>query len=209
MLSVVSFCIPQSVILTRLSSLSLVSVVLYSSVAGSLLCQVMYSLLLLPLGIVQPLLSHLLPLLEHLNNLNRVLPETEQLEEQELGTEAHNICSGQKTLCLLTHLYHLRISMFVQTNAERDLILTDKIQENTSFGEQHQEEEDYMWIWLLDLERSVALAVGRCLGGMLQGPAPSFQEKISEIWLSNVLLRNGLETHFEQLGRFSYAVLKE
>ncbi|XP_076014530.1 putative E3 ubiquitin-protein ligase HERC1 isoform X2 [Genypterus blacodes] len=142
--------------------------VLYSSVAGSLLCQVMYSLLLLPLSIVQPLLSHLLPLLEHLNNFNRVLPETGQLEEQELGTEAHKICS-------------------------------DKNGENTLIGEQHQVEEDYMWIWLLDLERSVALAVGRCLDGMLQGPAPSFQEKISEFWLSNVLLRNGLETHFEQL----------
>ncbi|XP_023136650.2 probable E3 ubiquitin-protein ligase HERC1 isoform X3 [Amphiprion ocellaris] len=142
--------------------------VLYNSVAGSLLCQVIYSLLLLPLGMVQPLLSHLLALLEHLNSFNRLLPETVLLEEQELGIEAQKACS-------------------------------DKNDENTSVGQQQQQEEECRWVWLLDLERSVALAVGRCLGGMLQGPLPSLQEKASEIWLSNVLLRNGLEMDFEQL----------
>ncbi|KAM9735319.1 putative E3 ubiquitin-protein ligase HERC1 isoform 7-T8 [Menidia menidia] len=141
--------------------------VLYNSVAGSLLCQVMYSLLLLPLGTVQPLLSHLLSLLEHLNDFNSLLPETVLLEEQELGVQPQKTCS-------------------------------DKSEENTSLGQQPQEEE-CRWVWLLDLERSVALAVGRCLGGMLQGPPPSLQEKTSEIWLSNVLLRNGLEMDFEQL----------
>uniref|UniRef100_UPI0037E82BA5 probable E3 ubiquitin-protein ligase HERC1 n=1 Tax=Semicossyphus pulcher TaxID=241346 RepID=UPI0037E82BA5 len=141
--------------------------VLYNSVAGSLLCQVMYSLLLLPLATVQPLLSHLLTLLEHLNDFNRLLPETGPLEEQELGVEAQKTCS-------------------------------DKGEENTCIGQQQQEEE-CMWVWLLDLERSVALAVGRCLGGMLQGPPPSHQEKTSEFWLSNVLLRNGLEMDYEQL----------
>ncbi|KAE8284964.1 putative E3 ubiquitin-protein ligase HERC1 [Larimichthys crocea] len=141
--------------------------VLYNSVAGSLMCQVMYSLLLLPLGTVQPLLSHLLALLEHLNDFNRLLPETGLLEEQELGIEAQKTC-------------------------------LDKSEENTCLGQQQQEEE-CTWVWLLDLERSVALAVGRCLGGMLQGPPPSLQEKTSEFWLSNVLLRNGLEMDFEQL----------
>ncbi|XP_028274446.1 probable E3 ubiquitin-protein ligase HERC1 isoform X2 [Parambassis ranga] len=139
--------------------------VLYNSAAGSLLCQVMYSLLLLPLGTVQPLLSHLLALLEQLNDFNRLLPETVVLEEEELGLEV------QKTG-------------------------SDKSEE--SVGPQ-QLEEECRWVWLLDLERSVALAVGRCLGGMLQGPPPSLQEKTSEIWLSNVLLRNGLEMDFEQL----------
>ncbi|XP_034402246.1 probable E3 ubiquitin-protein ligase HERC1 isoform X2 [Cyclopterus lumpus] len=142
-------------------------VVLYSSVAGSLLCQVMYSLLLLPLGTVQPLLSHLLALLEQLNGFNRLLPETGLLEEQELRMEAPKTCS-------------------------------DKSEENACLGQQQHEEES-KWVWLLDLERSVALAVGRCLGGMLQGPPPSLQEKTSEFWLSNVLLRNGLEMDFEQM----------
>ncbi|XP_029371513.1 probable E3 ubiquitin-protein ligase HERC1 isoform X2 [Echeneis naucrates] len=143
------------------------NMVLYNSVAGSLLCQVMYSLLLLPLGTVQPLLSHLLALLEHLNDFSRLLPETGLLEEQELGTEAQRTC-------------------------------LDKSEENTCLGQQQQEEE-CKWAWLLDLERSVALAVGRCLGGMLQGPPPSLQEKAAEFWLSNVLLRNGLEMDFEEL----------
>lgn len=69
--------------------------VLHNSVAGGLLCQVMYSLLLLPLGTVQPLLSHLLVLLEQLNDFNRLLPETGPLEEEELRTEALRISSGQ------------------------------------------------------------------------------------------------------------------
>ncbi|XP_063334410.1 probable E3 ubiquitin-protein ligase HERC1 isoform X1 [Pelmatolapia mariae] len=141
-------------------------VVLYNSVSGSLLCQVMYSLLLLPLGTVQPLLSHLLGLLEQLNDFNRLLPETVLLEEQELGVKDQKTCS-------------------------------DKSEENTSIGP--QEEEECRWAWLLDLERSVALAVGRCLGGMLQGSPLSLQEKASEVWLSNVLFRNGLEMDFEQL----------
>ncbi|XP_078128363.1 putative E3 ubiquitin-protein ligase HERC1 isoform X2 [Sander vitreus] len=141
--------------------------VLYNSVAGGLLCQVMYSLLLLPLGTVQPLLSHLLAVLEQLNDFNRLLPETGLLEQQELGIEAQKTC-------------------------------LDKSEENTCLG-QPQQEEECTWVWLLDLERSVALAVGRCLGGMLQGPPPSLQEKTSEFWLSNVLLRNGLEMDFEQL----------
>ncbi|KAM4720559.1 putative E3 ubiquitin-protein ligase HERC1 isoform 3-T4 [Anableps anableps] len=141
--------------------------VLYNSVAGSLLCQVMYSLLLLPLDTVQPLLNHLLSLLEHLNDLNSLLPETFLLEEQELGVEAQKASS-------------------------------DKSAESPNLGKEQQEEE-YRWVWILDLERSVALAVGRCLGGMLQGPPPSLHEKMSETWLSNVLLRNGLEMDFEQL----------
>ncbi|XP_013861909.1 probable E3 ubiquitin-protein ligase HERC1 isoform X4 [Austrofundulus limnaeus] len=137
--------------------------VLYNSVAGSLLCQIMYSLLMLPLDAVQPLLSHLLSLLEHLNDFNSLLPETALLEEQELGVEA--------------------------------LKTSDKSEENLG----KQQEDECRWVWILDLERSVALAVGRCLGSMLQGPPPSLQEKMSEMWLSNVLLRNGLEMDFGQL----------
>lgn len=80
--------------LTNYFILSFVPAVLYNSVAGSLLCQIMYSLLLLPLDTVQPLLSHLLSLLEHLNDFNSLLPETVLLEEQELGIEAQKT-SGQ------------------------------------------------------------------------------------------------------------------
>ncbi|XP_051907348.1 probable E3 ubiquitin-protein ligase HERC1 isoform X3 [Hippocampus zosterae] len=133
-------------------------VVLYNSMAGSLLCQVMYSLLLLPLSTVQPLLGHLLDLLEDLDSFNQLLPETSLLEQQELQAE--------------------------------DSTLPSELQE---------EAEECDWLWLLDLERSVALAVGRCLGGMMQGLPPSPQERTSEFWLSNVLLRNGLEMDYEEL----------
>lgn len=136
--------------------------VLYNSVAGSLLCQVLYSLLLLPLSTVQPLLRQLLALLESLNIFTRLLPETALQEEQELNIDYQNTHPGK---CEESPLH----------------------------------EEDCTWVWLLDLERSVALAVGRCLGGMLLGPPPSLQEKVSEVWLSNILLRNGLEGDFEQL----------
>lgn len=63
------------------------------------------------------------------------------------------------------------------------------------------------WAWLLDLARALALAIGQCLGGMLQGPPPSAQEKTAEFWLSNPLLRNGLEMDFEQLGNTAAHVL--
>lgn len=80
---------------TLLPFLTLMPVVLYNSVAGSMLCQVMYSLLLLPLSAIHPLLSHLLTLLEHINDFNRMLPDTNVLEEEELGTEAPKSSSGQ------------------------------------------------------------------------------------------------------------------
>ncbi|XP_051773057.1 probable E3 ubiquitin-protein ligase HERC1 isoform X4 [Ctenopharyngodon idella] len=134
--------------------------VLFGSVAGSLLCQVTYSLLLLPLAVVKPLLPHLLTLLEHLNELNCYLPNTSHLEDMELeGTS----------------------------------------QESSETSEPILAPESDDWAWLLDLERSVALAIGRCLGGMLQGSPPSIQEKTAEFWLCNPLLRNGLEIDFEQL----------
>ncbi|XP_050948731.1 probable E3 ubiquitin-protein ligase HERC1 isoform X3 [Labeo rohita] len=134
--------------------------VLFGSVAGSLLCQVMYSLLLLPLAVVRPLLPHLLTLLEHLNELNCYLPNTAHLEDMELEGTTQEASETSEPITV-------------------------------------PESED--WAWLLDLERSVALAIGRCLGGMLQGPPPSIQEKTAEFWLCNPLLRNGLEIDFEQL----------
>ncbi|XP_028827463.1 probable E3 ubiquitin-protein ligase HERC1 isoform X1 [Denticeps clupeoides] len=134
--------------------------VLFGSVAGSLLCQVMYSLLLLPLAVVRPLLPHLLSLLEHLNELNCFLPVTGLLEELELEGSSPETTEEAGTSTA------------------------------TEAGD---------WMWLLDLERTVALAIGRCLGGMLQGPPPSIQEKTEEFWLCNPLLRNGLEMDLEQL----------
>uniref|UniRef100_H3AIW9 B30.2/SPRY domain-containing protein n=1 Tax=Latimeria chalumnae TaxID=7897 RepID=H3AIW9_LATCH len=134
---------------------------LFSSAAGSLLCQVVHSLLLLPLHITQPLLDRLLELLMALDQLNQHLPSTIQLEEEEMkgtytGASDFDDCSKGEPPAL-------------------------------------------SGVWLLDLERSLALLIGNCLGGMLQGPPPSPEEIISENWLQNPLLSSGLESHAEQL----------
>ncbi|XP_067888510.1 probable E3 ubiquitin-protein ligase HERC1 isoform X6 [Heterodontus francisci] len=63
--------------------------ILFNSAAGSILCQVIYSLLLLPVGIVRPLLGNLLDLLQPLDHLNRLLPAAMILEEQELEWVMH------------------------------------------------------------------------------------------------------------------------
>lgn len=57
------------------------------------------------------------------------------------------------------------------------------------------------WVWLVDLERTVALLVGRCLGGMLQGAPTSLEEHDTAYWLKTPLFSNGLEMDIPQLGR--------
>lgn len=56
------------------------------------------------------------------------------------------------------------------------------------------------WVWLVDLERTVALLIGQCLGGMLQGTAPSFEEQQTAYWLKSPLFSSGLETDMPQIG---------
>ncbi|KAI8478441.1 putative E3 ubiquitin-protein ligase herc1, partial [Branchiostoma belcheri] len=63
--------------------------VLYKSAAGSMLSQMIHSLLLLPVTIVRPILAHLLALLPYLDSLNRLLPAAAVLEDQELEWPLH------------------------------------------------------------------------------------------------------------------------
>ena len=56
------------------------------------------------------------------------------------------------------------------------------------------------WVWLVDLERALALLVGQTLGGMLAGPAVSHEEKDCEKWLNSPLLGNGLEDRDPERG---------
>lgn len=63
--------------------------VIYVSAAGSMLCQIVNSLLLLPVSVARPLLSHLLDLLPPLDRLNRLLPAACPLEDQELQWPLH------------------------------------------------------------------------------------------------------------------------
>uniref|UniRef100_A0A8C4Q7E9 HECT and RLD domain containing E3 ubiquitin protein ligase family member 1 n=1 Tax=Eptatretus burgeri TaxID=7764 RepID=A0A8C4Q7E9_EPTBU len=58
--------------------------ILYGSAAGSMLCQIVNSLLLLAMPVVRPLLCHLIEMLPSLDCLNRLLPAASHLEKQEL-----------------------------------------------------------------------------------------------------------------------------
>ncbi|GAB1606906.1 hypothetical protein Ahia01_000973300, partial [Argonauta hians] len=49
------------------------------------------------------------------------------------------------------------------------------------------------WSWLLDLERSCSLLVGRSLHALLLGPPLSCSEKVYTTWLESRLFSNGLE----------------
>ncbi|XP_030650140.1 probable E3 ubiquitin-protein ligase HERC1 isoform X2 [Chanos chanos] len=135
--------------------------VIYGSAAGSMLCQIVTSLLLLPVWVARPLLSFLLDLLPPLDRLNRLLPAATPLEDQELQWPLHGT--------------------------------TEMVDPGCMSGSAQS------WVWLVDLERTVALLVGRCLGGMLQGAPPSPEEQHTAYWLKTPLFSNGLETDIPQL----------
>ncbi|XP_068081364.1 probable E3 ubiquitin-protein ligase HERC1 [Anabrus simplex] len=52
---------------------------------------------------------------------------------------------------------------------------------------------DHSWLWLVDLERTCSLLVGRCLGGLLIGTSLLEEEKDTLQWLNHSLLSHGLE----------------
>lgn len=68
--------------------------VIYVSAAGSMLCQLINALLLLPVSVSRPLLSYLLDLLPPLDRLNRLLPAAALLEDQELQWPLHGKRGG-------------------------------------------------------------------------------------------------------------------
>lgn len=72
---------------------------IYVSAAGSMLCQIINSLLLLPVSVARPLLSHLLDLLPPLDRLNRLLPAASPLEDQELQWPLHGGRNDQPEGC--------------------------------------------------------------------------------------------------------------
>lgn len=56
------------------------------------------------------------------------------------------------------------------------------------------------WVWLVDLERTIALLIGRCLGGMLQGSPISPEEQDTAYWMKTPLFSDGVEMDTPQLG---------
>ena len=69
--------------------LFLFSDVLYNSAAGSMLSQLLHSLLLLPVSLTRPLLLSLLALLPDIDTLNRMLPAASISDEQEMEWPIH------------------------------------------------------------------------------------------------------------------------
>lgn len=56
------------------------------------------------------------------------------------------------------------------------------------------------WVWLVDVERSCGLLVGRCLGGMLVGAPMSKEERDCYAWLPTQLFSSGLQASITELG---------
>ncbi|XP_057398661.1 probable E3 ubiquitin-protein ligase HERC1 [Balaenoptera acutorostrata] len=146
--------------------------VIYVSAAGSMLCQIVNSLLLLPVSVARPLLSYLLDLLPPLDCLNRLLPAATLLEDQELQWPLHG---GPELI------------------DPAGVPLPQPAQS---------------WVWLVDLERTIALLIGRCLGGMLQGSPVSPEEQDTAYWMKTPLFSDGVEMDTPQLDKCMSCLLE-
>uniref|UniRef100_A0A3Q2L5Y8 HECT-type E3 ubiquitin transferase n=1 Tax=Equus caballus TaxID=9796 RepID=A0A3Q2L5Y8_HORSE len=146
--------------------------VIYVSAAGSMLCQIVNSLLLLPVSVARPLLSYLLDLLPPLDCLNRLLPAAALLEDQELQWPLHG---GPELI------------------DPAGVPLPQPAQS---------------WVWLVDLERTIALLIGRCLGGMLQGSPVSPEEQDTAYWMKTPLFSDGVEMDIPQLDKCMSCLLE-
>uniref|UniRef100_H0V6J8 HECT-type E3 ubiquitin transferase n=1 Tax=Cavia porcellus TaxID=10141 RepID=H0V6J8_CAVPO len=146
--------------------------VIYVSAAGSMLCQIVNSLLLLPVSVARPLLSYLLDLLPPLDCLNRLLPAAALLEDQELQWPLHG---GPEVI------------------DPAGVPLPQPAQS---------------WVWLVDLERTIALLIGRCPGGVLQGSPVSPEEQDTAYWMKPPLFSDGVEMDTPQLDKCMSCLLE-
>ncbi|MXQ86267.1 hypothetical protein E5288_WYG006562 [Bos mutus] len=64
------------------------------------------------------------------------------------------------------------------------------------------------WVWLVDLERTIALLIGRCLGGMLQGSPVSPEEQDTAYWMKTPLFSDGVEMDTPQLDKCMSCLLE-
>lgn len=63
------------------------------------------------------------------------------------------------------------------------------------------------WIWIVDLQKTCAILIGRCLGGMLLGQPSSKEELSCRRWLNSELFSSGIENEqvaVEYLCELSY-----
>uniref|UniRef100_A0A8C0NVE3 HECT-type E3 ubiquitin transferase n=1 Tax=Canis lupus familiaris TaxID=9615 RepID=A0A8C0NVE3_CANLF len=64
------------------------------------------------------------------------------------------------------------------------------------------------WVWLVDLERTIALLIGRCLGGMLLGSPVSPEEQDTAYWMKTPLFSDGVEMDIPQLDKCMSCLLE-
>lgn len=63
------------------------------------------------------------------------------------------------------------------------------------------------WIWIVDLQKSCSILIGRCFGGMLRGNQPEKEETQCRHWLVSELFSSGIENEdlpVECLSELSY-----
>ncbi|XP_033110692.1 probable E3 ubiquitin-protein ligase HERC1 [Anneissia japonica] len=94
-------------------------------------------------------------------------------------------------LCLLPELDHLNRSLPAASVLEEQE-LEWPIQGNSTSALVQQPFKS--WVWLVDLERTCSLVIGRCLGGMLVWMPASKEERKTETWLKKQLFSAGLES---------------
>ncbi|XP_071965475.1 probable E3 ubiquitin-protein ligase HERC1 isoform X2 [Antedon mediterranea] len=94
-------------------------------------------------------------------------------------------------LCLLPELDHLNRSLPAAAVLEEQE-LEWPMQGNPSSTSVQQPFKS--WVWLVDLERTCSLVIGRCLGGMLVWMPASKEERKTTTWLKSKLFSDGLES---------------
>ncbi|CAG9773088.1 unnamed protein product [Ceutorhynchus assimilis] len=63
------------------------------------------------------------------------------------------------------------------------------------------------WIWIVDLQKTCSLLIGRCLGGMMVGESPSKEELYCRHWLVSEVFSSGIDNEtmpVESLSELAY-----
>ena len=74
------------------------------------------------------------------------------------------------------------------------------VDDGLDVGPLHHHQQHGDGLWLLDMERTLALLVGRCLGWMLLGCGVSKEETDSGMWLQKCLFASGLQLNSTDIG---------
>jgi hypothetical protein len=88
----------------------------------------------------------------------------------------------------------------VLSNATLLWLTNDIVIADDGLGPLHHQQQHGDGLWLLDMERTLALLVGRCLGWMLLGCGLSRDESDAQPWPLKCLFTSGLQLASSELG---------